>query len=124
MDSGTALGLGMVSGLFGVRWAVERWEKAKKRWWSDYNRVGEGLKRDLEVWSFSHSFFFCLPAFSFQTTLDQILRDKVVVVAQHAADSIQDMVDKRKQDVNLIKEALEDLEEDIHNIENQTKSSK
>lgn len=35
--------------MLGVRWAVGTWERAKKRWWEDWVRVGEGLGRDLEV---------------------------------------------------------------------------
>lgn len=49
---GTAMGVSMLCTLLGVRWAVGKWERAKKRWWADWRRVGEGLRRDLEV-SFS-----------------------------------------------------------------------
>lgn len=49
---GTATGILLLSTLFGVRWAVGKWERAKKRWWEDWSRVGQGLERDLEV-SFS-----------------------------------------------------------------------
>ena len=45
----TAMGVGMLGAALGVRWAVGRWDKAKKRWWRDWNRVGEGLERDLKV---------------------------------------------------------------------------
>lgn len=49
MDAGTALGVGGLGALVGVRWAVGRWEKAKKLWWEDWARVGDGLQRDLNV---------------------------------------------------------------------------
>jgi hypothetical protein len=48
-EAGTAVGALMLCTLLGVRWAVGRWEKAKRRWWEDWSRVGEGLGRDLEV---------------------------------------------------------------------------
>jgi hypothetical protein len=39
----------MLSALVGVRWAVGRWERGKKRWWQDWDRVCAGLDRDLKV---------------------------------------------------------------------------
>lgn len=48
-EAGTAVGALMFCTLLGVRWAVGRWEKAKRRWWEDWSRVGEGLGRELEV---------------------------------------------------------------------------
>ena len=45
----TAVGTGMFISTFGVWWMVGRWEKAKKRWWRDWDRIGEGLERDLQV---------------------------------------------------------------------------
>lgn len=46
---GTATGVFMLSTALGVRWAISKWERAKKRWWEDWSRVVEGLGRDLEV---------------------------------------------------------------------------
>ncbi|PPQ68031.1 hypothetical protein CVT25_014492 [Psilocybe cyanescens] len=58
MDAGTAMGLGMLSAVASIRWAVGRWEKSKKRWWQDWVRVGEGLDRDLKVYSSALHFSF------------------------------------------------------------------
>jgi hypothetical protein len=49
MDVGTAIGVGLLSAVVGVRWAIGRWEKAKRRWWEDWERIGQGLDRDLRV---------------------------------------------------------------------------
>ena len=57
MDAGTAVGVGMLSAVAGIRWAVGKWEKSKKRWWQDWSRVGEGLDRDLKVCHIGVSFF-------------------------------------------------------------------
>jgi hypothetical protein len=46
-----ALGMGALSTVGGLRWAVGRWEKAKKKWWESWERVESGLERDLEVCS-------------------------------------------------------------------------
>lgn len=45
----TAVGLGLLGGAAGVRWAIARFEKAKRKWWKDWARVSEGLGRDLRV---------------------------------------------------------------------------
>ena len=49
MNAGTAVGVGMLSAVASIRWAVGKWETSKKRWWQDWSRVGEGLDRDLKV---------------------------------------------------------------------------
>jgi hypothetical protein len=46
---GTAVGVGVLGVVAAVRWAVGKWERAKRAWWSDWKRVGEGLGRDLKV---------------------------------------------------------------------------
>jgi len=49
MDAGTVMGVGLLGAVAGVRWAIGRWEKAKRRWWEDWERIGDGLGRDLRV---------------------------------------------------------------------------
>lgn len=49
MGTETALGAGLLAAAVGVRWAVGGWDRAKRRWWRDWDRVGEGLERDLKV---------------------------------------------------------------------------
>lgn len=49
MGAETAVGAGMLGAALGVRWAVARWDRARKRWWKDWDRVCEGLDRDLKV---------------------------------------------------------------------------
>ena len=50
---GTAIGIMMLWSVLGVRWAIGKWEWAKKHWWEDWYRVVEGLGRDLEGCSYS-----------------------------------------------------------------------
>ena len=45
----TAVGLGALGFIVGLRWFVGRWEKGKTRWWEDWHRVGNGLERDIKV---------------------------------------------------------------------------
>lgn len=49
VDQGAALGLGALGVVGGARWAVGKWEKARRRWWEDWDRVGDGLERDTKV---------------------------------------------------------------------------
>ena len=50
MDPGTAIGVSMLVAVASIRWSIGSWEKAKTRWWQDWDRVGEGLDRDLKVY--------------------------------------------------------------------------
>ena len=45
----TVVGAGVFAGVIGVRWSVGMWEKAKRKFWADWERVGKGLGRDLTV---------------------------------------------------------------------------
>lgn len=45
----TVVGVGVLFGVVGVRWSVGRWEKARRTFWADWERVGKGLGRDLTV---------------------------------------------------------------------------
>jgi hypothetical protein len=45
----TAIGTGMLISVAGVWWMVGKWERAKKKWWRDWDRVGQGLERDLKA---------------------------------------------------------------------------
>lgn len=47
--AGSAAGVMLLSTLVGLRWGVGKWERAKRKWWADWWRVGDGLGRDLEV---------------------------------------------------------------------------
>jgi len=49
LNASTTIGVGMLIAVASIRWGVASWEKAKKRWWQDWKRVGEGLERDLKV---------------------------------------------------------------------------
>jgi len=48
-EMGTAIGSGALLAVSSVRWAVGKWERAKRGWVQDSVRVGEGLTRDLQV---------------------------------------------------------------------------
>ena len=111
-SAGTAVGVFMLCTVLGVRWAVGKWERAKRRWWEDWSRVVEGLERDLEVrsfvlvvekrWEILNVFFFSF----LQATLDQTMENKVTVVADRAAEGLDSLVSKRKAEIEELKDAL------------------
>ncbi|KAI0665946.1 hypothetical protein C8Q78DRAFT_1062241 [Trametes maxima] len=92
----TATGVGMLGAVLGVRWAVGRWEKAKRRWWKDWDRVGEGLERDLK------------------TTLDRTMDQHVVLVADSACTGLETIVQKRKTEVQELVEEVQSLEAELN----------
>ena len=46
---GEAAGMGLLVAAAGVRWAIGRWDKARKMWRADWIRVKEAAERDVEV---------------------------------------------------------------------------
>ncbi|KAI0705083.1 hypothetical protein C8T65DRAFT_653159 [Cerioporus squamosus] len=91
----TALGVGMLSAAVGVRWAVGRWEKAKRRWWKNWDRIGEGLERDLKG------------------TLSQTMEEHVVVVSEAACAGLEGLVAKRKVEVEELQDEVQALEMEL-----------
>lgn len=61
----TSVGVGMLGAVFCLRWAVGKWERAKKRWWADWERIGEGLGRDLKVRKPESFLFFLYVSYRF-----------------------------------------------------------
>ncbi|KAF9459814.1 hypothetical protein BDZ94DRAFT_1171027 [Collybia nuda] len=49
VDAGTAVGVGLLGAATVIRWAAGAWERSKRQWWEDCNRVSDGLHRDLIV---------------------------------------------------------------------------
>ncbi|CAA7261738.1 unnamed protein product [Cyclocybe aegerita] len=92
MDAGTAVGVGMLSAVAGIRWGVGKWEKAKKRWWQDWERVGKGLDRDLKA------------------TLHRTMRQQVVVLADAACNGIEKSFRGREEELAVIGKELEEAQ--------------
>ena len=102
---GTAIGIMMLWSVLGVRWAVGKWERAKKRWW-------EGGRR---AWARSEGWFlftvFKIWTHVWQTTLDQTMESKVTIVADRTAEGLDRLVSKRKAEIEGSNETVDTLEE-------------
>lgn len=121
VDPGTAIGVGILGSLLGVRWGVGKWEKAKKVWWDDWRRVGDGLDRDLKV-SDIHDALLHLSHADIdrstpQSTLDRTVGEKVVVVPESASAQLLELVRQRKEEVGEIEDELDSLQQDIRTLE-------
>ncbi|ESK96639.1 hypothetical protein Moror_6859 [Moniliophthora roreri MCA 2997] len=88
-DPATALGFGLLTAAVGVRWGQGRWEKAKKRWWEDWDRVGDGLERDI------------------RRTLENVLDDNVLGVPTKVCKGLEALAKERKELVECRREELE-----------------
>ncbi|KAI0085183.1 hypothetical protein BDY19DRAFT_897157 [Irpex rosettiformis] len=91
----TAVGAGMLVTALGIRWMVGRWEKAKKKWWKDWDRIGQGLERDLKI------------------TLDRTISTQVLVVPSSAADTLEKLAKKRREEIEILKDELVGLQHEV-----------
>ncbi|KAJ4468114.1 hypothetical protein J3R30DRAFT_3559331 [Lentinula aciculospora] len=95
IDATTSIGFGMLIVAAGIRWSVGKWERAKKAWWGDWYRVGEGLERDLSA------------------TLDRVLTEQVTVLSRTACEGISDIAAKTKEDIEELRDELKSIQSDF-----------
>ncbi|KAG1731473.1 uncharacterized protein EDB91DRAFT_1305688 [Suillus paluster] len=98
-EAGTAVGAGAFVAVAGVRWAVGKWEKAKRRWLEDVERVGEGLKRDLKV------------------TLQQGIEKNVAVVPIAAYQGLRKLAGKQQEEMEVVRSDLMSMQADVEALE-------
>ncbi|KAG6885908.1 hypothetical protein C0993_007926 [Termitomyces sp. T159_Od127] len=103
LDTGTAMGLGLLIAVMSVRWGVGKWERAKRRWWEDWDRVGSGLGRDL------------------RTTLDQAMQNKVLVVAETGCEKLSETIAQRRSEIEEVEEELDTLQATLDSLDRSSK---
>ncbi|KAG5734466.1 hypothetical protein E4T56_gene20065 [Termitomyces sp. T112] len=99
LDAGTAMSLGLLIAVMSVRWGVGKWERAKRRWWEDWDRVGNGLARDL------------------RTTLDQAMQNKVLVVAETGCEKLSEITAQRRSEIEEVEEELDTLQATLDHLD-------
>jgi len=77
----TVVGAGILAGVAGLRWSVGQWEKAKRKFWADWERVGKGLERDLTA------------------TLDQKFEEHVASVPVAVCEQLKRLEQKRREEL-------------------------
>ena len=91
IDGATAIGGGVFVSVLGLRWAVGRWERARKAWWGNYHRIGQGLGRDVK------------------RRLDEALEKQVFVAPKALCDGLERLAEKREKDLDGLSSELEKL---------------
>jgi len=116
LDAGTALGVGLVIAIGSVRWAVGKWERSKRRWWDDWNRVGKGLERDLRVSKLICSCFCGLVHILPKGTLDRTMQDKVTSTAVYGCDQLWEMADDRRREIEELQDQVDTLTRTLEDL--------
>lgn len=113
MEVETAVGSGLFASALGIRWMIGKWEKAKRRFWRDWDRVGQGLERDLRVSvHMERLIWIFLIVDGVQVTLQRVISQQVVLVPTKACEGLNQLADKRKEEVAALKEELSALQEE------------
>ncbi|KAI6166145.1 hypothetical protein EDD17DRAFT_124319 [Pisolithus thermaeus] len=87
----SAVGVGAIIAVSSLRWAVGKWERAKRRWMQDLERVSDGTKRDLKT--------------SLHRTIDQ----NVVIVAETACKRLEELAVKGQEEIGAVDAELQAL---------------
>ncbi|EIW83064.1 hypothetical protein CONPUDRAFT_164072 [Coniophora puteana RWD-64-598 SS2] len=94
-EAATAAGAGGLVAALSLRWAVGKWQKAKKRWLQDFDRVCDGTQRDL------------------QATLKRAIDDNVTIIASQACDQLQELAVQRKEEIGRLQDELAALKAEL-----------
>ncbi|KAG8938541.1 hypothetical protein FRC00_014709 [Tulasnella sp. 408] len=88
----TAIGVGALGVATSLRIVLLRgWERAVKKWWEGWDRVGEGLGRDVRV------------------AYDEQVVPRLTRKPDAAANGLQELVEKRNKDVAEVEEEMKGL---------------
>ncbi|KAF8623093.1 hypothetical protein AX15_006504 [Amanita polypyramis BW_CC] len=101
IEPGMAVGISVLGVLASVRWAVGRWERAKKEWWGDWVRVCQGLERDLKA------------------TLEKAMKDRVTIIAEKGCEGLQQLAEQRREEIAKFDKDLEMLQAELNDLERQ-----
>ncbi|KAH9062455.1 hypothetical protein EDB87DRAFT_304621 [Lactarius vividus] len=99
---GEATGAGLFVAAAGVRWAIGRWDKARRAWRGDWARVKEAAERDV------------------QTALDSALETQVLIVPVHAADGVEEIIAKREDEIGQMRREVDKLDTEVSDSQNLT----
>lgn len=98
-EAGTALGAGALVAVASIRWAVGKWERAKRKWVEDADRIGEGLKRDLKV------------------TLERGIEKNVAVVPMAAYEGLRELAGKQQEEIDVLRSDLISMQTDVEALQ-------
>lgn len=93
MDVSSAAAGALLGALVGVRWGVGAWARSRRLWMADCVRVGEGFERDVK------------------RDVEQVWAKQVAVVPMEACRLLNEAVEKRREGVGKVEDAVEALEQ-------------
>ncbi|KAF9070087.1 hypothetical protein BDP27DRAFT_1324269 [Rhodocollybia butyracea] len=94
-DPATLGALALLVAVTGIRWGVGKWARAKRAWWDDWRRVGEGLERDLEA------------------NLNHTLQTQIGILPRMAHEGISEIANKMKEEADGLMEEIEGIKTDL-----------
>ena len=117
----TIVGAGILGSVVGLRWSVGRWEKAKREFWADWERVGKGLERDLTVCVSSHdseSQMILLTGCTtwLQAALDRNFDERVGAVPTTVCDELSSLEGKRREELVGLEGQVDTLLRESRNL--------
>jgi len=115
----TVVGAGILASVAGVRWSVGRWEKARRKFWADWERVGKGLGRDLTVRFFSiqnPDVFIDTSCEYRQATLDKRFDKHIAYVPTAVCDQLEGLEKKRREELAELQGQVNTLLRDSRNL--------
>lgn len=92
LDAASAIGASALGALAGLRWAVGKWARARAKWWGAFDRVGDGLSRDLDG------------------ALESVMDRQVCVVPEEACRGLHRLIEKREGEIEAVEDELVGLE--------------
>ncbi|KAF5370647.1 hypothetical protein D9758_001821 [Tetrapyrgos nigripes] len=99
MNASTATATGLFMATLGISWSMWKWERSKKLWWRDWDRVCEGLDRDMTA------------------TLTKVVQENVAVVADRTCKGLTELASKRRDEISTIRDELDRLQKDLGSIQ-------
>ncbi|TFL03160.1 hypothetical protein BDV98DRAFT_591942 [Pterulicium gracile] len=91
----TSFAIGLVLSLSGFRLGQGIWKRAQRRFWADWQRISEGLERDL------------------RGTLDGVLSKRVGGVAQGACEGLEGLAREREEGVRGLERAVKEVHREL-----------
>ncbi|TDL24248.1 hypothetical protein BD410DRAFT_114728 [Rickenella mellea] len=101
LDGPTASGAAILATMITLRWAVGRWEIAKVRWWQDWERISQGLERDLK------------------RTVGEASRQQVFAVPERACIELDALNEQRTKEADDVRRDLDGLLSEAKQLEKQ-----
>ena len=117
----TIVGVGILGSVAGLRWSVGRWEKAKREFWADWERVGKGLERDLTVRftppdSVSQTISLMRYTTWLQAALDRSFDEGVAAAPAMVCDQLSGLEKKRREELTRLEGQVDTLLRESRNL--------